>query len=233
MKQGRRRNSSCLPHWWTSVIWRMPNWRHRHQQYKGGVVLRGDIVKDDSGSYALFTEQGSSASQNDGSKSQWISYPDCQDAIRQAADAVSAYTQIKMEDAPKLFKKSKIGMSRHLDSSTTTQVAKIMVQYGRPSRSSWTKSVWSSPLAGLLWERQFEKILLKYGWEKVSNWECLFVHREKRVILYLCMWMTSNWLEWNKILIRCGKYEAQKLMWENQHLSWIMYTWAALKDNAK
>ena len=26
---------------------------------------------------------------------------------------------------------------------------------------------------------QFEKILLKYGWEKVSNWECLFVHREK------------------------------------------------------
>ena len=34
-------------------------------------------------------------------------------------------------------------------------------------------------MAGLLWERQFEKILLKYGWEKVSNWECLSVHREK------------------------------------------------------
>ena len=33
------------------------------------------------------------------------------------------------------------------------------------------------PLAGLLWERQFKKILLKYGWEKVSNWECLFVNR--------------------------------------------------------
>ena len=30
---------------------------------KGRVVLRGDIVKDDSGSYAAFTEQGSSASQ--------------------------------------------------------------------------------------------------------------------------------------------------------------------------
>ena len=30
-------------------------------------------------------------------------------------------------------------------------------------------------------ERQFEKILLKYGWEKVSNWECFFVHREKIV----------------------------------------------------
>ena len=41
----------------------------------------------------------------------------------QAADAVSAYTQVKMDDAPKLLKKSQIGMSRHLDSSTTTQMA--------------------------------------------------------------------------------------------------------------
>ena len=36
---------------------------------------------------------------------------------------------------------------------------------------------------GLLWERQFEKILLKHGWEKVSNWECLFVHRQKGLFL--------------------------------------------------
>ena len=30
----------------------------KHQQYKGRVVLRGDIVKGNSGSYAVFTEQG-------------------------------------------------------------------------------------------------------------------------------------------------------------------------------
>ena len=35
----------------------------KHQKYKGRVVLRGDVVKDNSGSYAVFTEQGSSASQ--------------------------------------------------------------------------------------------------------------------------------------------------------------------------
>ena len=35
----------------------------QYQKYKGRVVLRGDIVKDDSGSYAVLTEQGSSASQ--------------------------------------------------------------------------------------------------------------------------------------------------------------------------
>ena len=33
------------------------------QKYKGRVVLRCDIVKDDSGAYAVLTEQGSSASE--------------------------------------------------------------------------------------------------------------------------------------------------------------------------
>ena len=46
----------------------------KHQKYKGRVVLRGDILKDDSG------------------------------CAGQAADAVSAYTQVKMEDAPILLK---------------------------------------------------------------------------------------------------------------------------------
>ena len=35
----------------------------KQQKYKGRVLLRSDIVKDDTGSYAVFTEQGSSASQ--------------------------------------------------------------------------------------------------------------------------------------------------------------------------
>ena len=34
-------------------------------------------------------------------------------------------------------------------------------------------------------------------------------------------------------MIRCGNYSIKKSIWENQHLSWITYTWAALKDNAK
>ena len=53
----------------------------------------------------------------------------------QAADAVSANTQVKKR-CSKITENSQIGMSRHLVSSTTTQIAKIMVQYGRPSRSS-------------------------------------------------------------------------------------------------
>ena len=75
----------------------------KHQKYKGRVVFRGDIVKDDSGSYAVFTEQGSSASQMTAAKIMDIisRLPDCDG---QAADAVSAKTQVKIEDAPKLLK---------------------------------------------------------------------------------------------------------------------------------
>ena len=102
-------------------IWHLKNaeLEAKHQKDKGRVVLRCDIVKDDSGSCAVFTEQGSSASQMTAAKVMDIisRLPGC---AGQAADAVSAYTQVKMEDAPKL---QKIGMSRHLDSSTTTQMA--------------------------------------------------------------------------------------------------------------
>ena len=105
-------------------------------------MLRDDIVKDDSGSYAVFSEQGSSASQMTAAKVMDIisRLPRC---AGQAADAVSAYTQVKMEDAPTLLK-IPVRMSRYLDTSTKTQMAKIMVQYGRPSCSSRTESVRSS-----------------------------------------------------------------------------------------
>ena len=60
-------------------------------------------MKDDSGSYAVFTEQGSSASQMTVAKVMDIisRLPGC---AGQAADAISAYTQVKMEEAPSLVK---------------------------------------------------------------------------------------------------------------------------------
>ena len=139
----------------------------KYQKYESRVVLGGDIVKDDSGSYAVFTEQGSSASQMIAAKIMDIisRLPGCDG---QAADAVSAYTQVKREDAHKLLKIPK------------SECPDIRI---RLPRHKWPKS-WSSmedpvvlrernlyghPVAGLLWERQFEKILLKYGCEKVSN----------------------------------------------------------------
>ena len=107
----------------------------KHQKYKGRLVLRGDIVKDDSGSYAVFTEQGSSASQMTAAKIMDIisRLPGCDG---QAADAVSAYTQVKMEDAHKLLKISKSECPDIWIRPTTTQMAQTIVQYGRPCRFS-------------------------------------------------------------------------------------------------
>ena len=45
------------------------------------------------------------------------------------------------------------------------------------------RKLYGHPLSGLLWERQFEKVLLEHGWEKVPNWECLFVNRAKKTLL--------------------------------------------------
>ena len=68
----------------------------KHQKDIGRVVLRGDIVRDDSGSYAVCTEQESSASKMTAAKVMDIfsRLPGC---AGQAVDAVSAYTQVKME----------------------------------------------------------------------------------------------------------------------------------------
>ena len=51
----------------------------KHHTCKGRVVLRGDIVKDDSGSDAVFTEQGSSASQMTAAKVMDPDYQGAQD----------------------------------------------------------------------------------------------------------------------------------------------------------
>ena len=156
-------------------------WETKHQKYKGRVVLRGDIGKDDSGSYEAFTEQGSSASRMTAAKVMVIisRLPEC---AGQAADAVSAATQVKMEVAPKLLKIPKSGcpdiwirLQRHKWPKSWSSMEDPVVPLER--------NLYGHPLAGLLWERQFEKILLKYCWEKVSNDECLFVHREKGIIL--------------------------------------------------
>ena len=157
---------------WTSVIWRMPNWRQSTKNAKGRVVLRGGVVKDDS--------------TNDCRKSHGYHFQTARMRRTSSGRSICFYTQVKMEDAPKLLNIPK------------SECPDIWI---RLPRHKWPKS-WSSmedpvvllernqyghPLTGLLWERQFEKILLQHGWEKVSNWECLFVHREKG--LFLCVYV--------------------------------------------
>ena len=108
----------------------------KFQKYRGRVVLRGDIVKDDSGLFAVFTEQGSSASQNDGRKCDGYHCKATRMRRTSSGRNISLHTQVKMEDAPSLMYIPKSDGPDIVDSSTTTQMAQIMVQHGRPSRSS-------------------------------------------------------------------------------------------------
>ena len=77
------------------------------------------------------------------------------------------------------------------------------------------RNLYGHPLAGLLWERQFEKILLTVRLGESFQIGNVYSYTVKKGCSYLCMWMISNWLERNKTLIRCGKYSIKKLIWEN------------------
>ena len=107
----------------------------KNQKYKGRVVLRGDIVKMIRGLMQYSLNKVHSASQMTAAKVMDIisQLPGC---AGQAADAVSAKTQLRMEDAHKLLKIPKSECPDIWISSTTTQMAKIMVLYRRPSCSS-------------------------------------------------------------------------------------------------
>ena len=105
-------------------------------------------MKDDSGSYAVFTEQGSSASQMTEAKviniiSRLSGY------ARQAADTESAYSQIKKEDSPKLLKNSKsecpdiwVRLPRHKWPKSWSSMEDPVVPHERKSvRSSFDKTI--------------------------------------------------------------------------------------------
>ena len=85
-----------------------------------------------------------------------------------------------MEDAPKIIENSKIidiwmRLPRHKWPKSWSSMEDPVVPLER--------NLYGHPLAGLLWEWRYEKILLGYHWKKVSNWECFFVHREKGLFL--------------------------------------------------
>ena len=191
----------------------MLNWRQSTKSAKVELCSAMIFAKDNSGSYAVFTEQGSSASQMTAAKIMDIisRLPGCDG---QAADAVSAYTQVRLEDAHKLLKIPKsecpdiwIRLPRHKWLKSWSSMEDPVI----PSE----RNLYGHPLARLLWERQFEKVLLKHGWVKIPNCDCLFVHREKG--LFLSVYVDDIKLSGKKILIRCGNYSTKKLIWENQH----------------
>ena len=180
----------------------------KHQKYKGRVVLRGDIVKDDSGSYAVFTEQGSSSSQMTTAKlmdiTSWL--PGCS---RQAADAVSADTQVKMEDATTFLKIPK------------SECPDIWI---RLPTYKWTKS-WSSMLSKaictvILRQDHYEKSnIRKFYWNTVGK---IF-----KLGMFICQPSKRTFPRFDL------ENSWKTLTWENQHHFLTTHFWDALKESVK
>ena len=119
----------------------------KYQKYKGRFAFRGDTVKDDARAYAVLTDHGLSASQMTAAKVMDVmaNSPDCDG---QAADAVSAHTQVKMEDAPRLQKSECpdmwIRLPRHTWPKSWMNIEDPVVPLER--------NLYGHPLAGLMWE---------------------------------------------------------------------------------
>ena len=134
---------------------------------------------------------------------------------------------------PQCFEKiQSLNVQIYLDTSTETQMAQIMVQRGRPSHSSWTKSVRSStgrPFYG-------EGNSRKFYWNTVGKKFQIgnaHLQTEKKYYSCLCMWTTQNWLERNKTLTQCGKHLWKKSIWASQDPSLTTFIWVALNESAK
>ena len=150
----------------------------------------------------------------------------------QAADAVSAYTKVEMEDAHKLLKIPK------------SECPDIWIRLPRHKMDKIMGPVWKTQsfflnriCTVILWQDYCGKgNLRKFCCSVVGKKFQIgnaYSYVVKKKSSCLCVWMTSNWLEWNKILIRCGKYSKKKSIWEKQHFSLNMYIWDVIKDSVK
>ena len=95
----------------------------------------------------------------------------------QAADAASAYTKVKLEDAQKMLKIQKsecpdvlIRLPRHKWPKSLEKVEDLVVPLER--------NLYGHSSARLHWERQFEQALLELGWEKFRTKQFLGVKVE-------------------------------------------------------
>ena len=177
-------------------------WDQAFQKYKGRDVLRGVIVKDDSGASAVFTEQGSSASQITAAKVMDV-IARLPDRDGQAADALSANTQVKLEDAPRLFKipmsecpDVRIRLPRHKWPKSWSNIEDPVVPLERFFRT---------PISKIFVGKTIRGSVLGTWMGKVPNWECLFVHRKQGLLLSVCVDDIKKRLERSRMWLPCGR----------------------------
>ena len=166
MKQGRRAQKFILHHWWTYVSWKC-RIGGKHTKVQSLVVLRGDIVNDDSLFHAVFTEQGTSTSQM---------------TATQVMDIMSRLLGCAGQSSGRnicLYLGKNGRSSKNYRKFPNRNVQTLGFVY-HDTNGQNHGPVWKTQLfllrgictvillAGLLWKRQFEKNPAATRWEKVS-----------------------------------------------------------------
>ena len=222
MKQGIKAEKFILPHWWTSVIWRKSNWRQSTKNTKAesySEVMLWQMIQD----HTQYLLNKIISITNDGSKSDGHYIKSTKIRRTRSRRSIGLHPG-KNGRCTITVKNFEVRMSRYLDSSTTTQMAWIMVQYGRSSRSSWAKSGRSCFCRTLMVKAIREiciKTILKISFTtllgKSSKLGMFVRYMRKRTILVcvcgwcknyscLCMWRCKNWLERNRTLVQHGQH---------------------------
>ena len=179
MKQGRRARKFILRQWWTSVIWRMSNWRQSTKNTKVELYLDATLWKMIVDLMQYLQNMDHQHHKWRHQKS-WISYPDCQGAQDKQL------TQYRLKPMWKLKMLTNCLKFQNRNVQTFGFVYHDTTNHG----PAWKiqSFLLSEICMVILWQDCYGKgNLRKSYWSMVGrrfpNWECLFVHREKGLFL--------------------------------------------------
>ena len=208
MKQEKKVEKYTSHHWWTYVIWKMPNWTQSTKNTKVELVSEETSWKMilDLVQYSLNKEHQHHRWRQQRS---WMSYPDCQGA----QDKQLMQYLLKLRSKWKILQNYWKIQNRNVQTYGFVKHDTNGQNHGPvwKTQSFFLKgNLYGHPLAGLLWgqaiwEKSFENTV---GRKFPIGNACSYT--VKKDYSHQCMWMTSNLLERNKILIRCGKCQTKK-----------------------
>ena len=164
----------------------------------------------------------------------WTLFQDYRDAQDKQQPHYPLVPRWKMEDAPTLLKIPKsecpdiwIRLPKHKWPKSWSCMEDTVVPLER--------NLYGHPLAGLSWERQFEKVLLKHVSGQVPNLECFFGNREKKPFLSVLCMVDDIKTGWEKTerWPNVEKFHERRWFGRNQHHSSTMFFWVAIKDKCE
>ena len=200
-----------------------PNYRTFKSEF-----LRGDIVKDDSGAFAVFTEQGSSASQMTAAEVMDViaRLPDCDG--QELLHSVSPHPS-KIGGRSQTAQNSWVWMSRHMDTSSTTQMAEILGKHWTSSGASNAICV-DTHLQDCCCRDSWRKFCWNLDGKKYLTGNVYLIIKNKDYSCP-CTWMTSKcWKEpeyWSHV----EEVDDKTLILVNPQHFLIMYSWDVLNVN--